>query len=214
MTVLNTIALRCVWCDRDFDTSAVVSTNSFGGKRTDFHERAAGTQPLPYLVHACPRCGFTGAERDFGTVVIDTYQRALLAGVVTPFGGDAPPCGSDKYDRAARICEVLCAGEHRQIADLWLRAAWCAVDERDTEAERFYRLRAVRAFEQSMGGDLGDERPLVTYLIGELWRRIGDAEKACEWFDRVPSEITDAHMQQWILDVAAQQRHRPREWFG
>src|SRR5688572_3712720 len=65
MTTLQQIELQCPVCENRFRSQAVVSTNSFGGKRTDFHERAAGTQPLPYLVHTCNRCGYTGAERDF-----------------------------------------------------------------------------------------------------------------------------------------------------
>ena len=65
MTTLQQIELQCPVCETRFRSQAVVSTNSFGGKRTDFHERAAGTQPLPYLVHTCNRCGYTGAERDF-----------------------------------------------------------------------------------------------------------------------------------------------------
>ena len=65
MTTLQQIELRCPICDTRFRSQAVVSTNSFGGKRTDFHERAAGTQPLPYLIHTCVKCGYSGAERDF-----------------------------------------------------------------------------------------------------------------------------------------------------
>src|SRR5215212_2901670 len=65
MTTLQQIDLRCPVCDTAFRSQAVVSTNSFGGKRTDFHERAAGTQPLPYLIHMCSRCGYAGSERDF-----------------------------------------------------------------------------------------------------------------------------------------------------
>ena len=65
MTTLQQIELRCPICDTRFRSQEVVSTNSFGGKRTDFHERAAGTQPLPFLVHMCNRCGYSGAERDF-----------------------------------------------------------------------------------------------------------------------------------------------------
>ena len=65
MTTLQQIDLRCPICDTRFRSQAVVSTNSFGGKRTDFHERAAGTQPLPYLIHMCARCGYSGSERDF-----------------------------------------------------------------------------------------------------------------------------------------------------
>ena len=47
MTTLQQIELQCPVCENRFRSQAVVSTNSFGGKRTDFHERAAGTQPLP-----------------------------------------------------------------------------------------------------------------------------------------------------------------------
>ena len=53
MTTLHLIELTCPVCDRLFRSQAVVATNAFGGKRTDFHERAAGMQPLPYVVHLC-----------------------------------------------------------------------------------------------------------------------------------------------------------------
>src|SRR5687768_10869181 len=45
MTMLQQIELTCPVCETRFRSQAVVATNSFGGKRTDFHERAAGTQP-------------------------------------------------------------------------------------------------------------------------------------------------------------------------
>src|ERR1700730_6906075 len=65
MTTLQEIELRCPVCATRFRSQTVVATNSFGGKRTDFHERAAGRQPLPYLVHMCTRCGYAGGEREF-----------------------------------------------------------------------------------------------------------------------------------------------------
>ncbi len=65
MTTLRQIELRCPVCDNEFKSQSVVSTNAFGGKRTDFHERAAGTQPLAYLIHMCSECGFSGGEADF-----------------------------------------------------------------------------------------------------------------------------------------------------
>src|SRR5690242_8141619 len=66
MTTLRQIELSCPICGNSFQSQAVVTTNAFGGKRTDFHERAAGTQPLAYLIHMCGRCGYSGGERDFG----------------------------------------------------------------------------------------------------------------------------------------------------
>ena len=59
-----------------------------------------------------------------------------------------------------------------------------------------------------------EERAILTYLVGELWRRIGDLKKANIWFETVGGEITDPQNQQWVVDAAEQQRLNPREWFG
>jgi hypothetical protein len=90
------------------------------------------------------------------------------------------------------------------------------VDEGDTEAERYFRRHAAWHFADAL--DLFDgvpapERAVITYLIGELWRRIGDHEKADDWFDRVADEVTEPVAQSWVLEVAEQQRVQPREWF-
>ena len=106
--------------------------------------------------------------------------------------------------------------EQRHIADLLLRAAWCCVDEGDVEAERYFRRHAAWAFERALSvfdGVGGDERAVLTYLVGELWRRIGDLQKAGEWFDRVADEIVDDSSQHWIIAAAERQRTNPQEWF-
>jgi len=258
MTTLQQIELRCPVCETRFRSQAVVSTNSFGGKRTDFHERAAGTQPLPYLVHMCGRCGYAGAERDFAdeaaaevSPTVKEHVWAELAPVLPTLAratqgsqadqaaqsmqgthvGPAPQAmqgqqpvstanpafpGSEKYEAAAKVAEWQGA-EPRHVADLLLRAAWCCVDEGDVEAERYFRRKAAWAFERALSsydGVARDERAVLTYLVGELWRRAGDLKTARAWFDRVPGEVTDTHAQQWVLDAARQQRDCPREWFG
>jgi hypothetical protein len=67
---------------------------------------------------------------------------------------------------------------------------------------------------QAYDGVPRDERAILTYLVGELWRRIGDIKNATAWFDRVTGEVTDQQSQQWVVDAADQQRLNPREWFG
>ncbi len=270
MTTLQRIELQCPVCDTRFISQSVVATNSFGGKRTDFHERAAGTQPLPYLVHMCSRCGYTGAERDF-TEDVDpsplvkehvwnelapTVSAATLrptdgpgtgstglagsagsaggtgseqssgsgkaasakgvgaSGAVS--GGELRVPGSAKYEAAAKVAEWQ-SMEPRYIADFYLRAAWCCVDEGDVEAERYFRRKAVWSFQralESYDGVAREERAVLTYLVGELWRRIGHTAAAIRWFDRVPEEVMDPNAQRWVLDAARQQRECPREWFG
>jgi len=217
MTTLQSIDLRCPICDTRFRSQAVVSTNSFGGKRTDFHERAAGTQPLPYLVHMCNRCGFSGAERDF-TVEgeVSPLLREHVWNELAPTLSCGSVSGSEKYEAAAKVAEWQ-SMEPRHVADLHLRAAWCCVDEGDVEAERYFRRRAAWMFERALlsyDGVPAEERAVLTYLVGELWRRVGDHRQAAHWFDEVETEITDPVNQQWIVDAARQQRDVPREWFG
>jgi hypothetical protein len=217
MTTLQQIELRCPICDTRFKSQQVTSTNSFGGKRTDFHERAAGTQPLPFLIHMCNRCGYSGAEQDFADEAdVSPVLKEHVWSELAPALSAVAISGSEKYDAAAKVAEWQ-GVDSRHVADLLLRAAWCCVDENDVEAERFYRRKSAWKFEDALAsfdGVAREERAVLTYLVGELWRRIGDVRQARHWFEQVPSEITDAAGQQWIIDAAHQQRDCPREWFG
>jgi uncharacterized protein len=216
MTTLRQIELNCPICGNSFQSQAVVSTNAFGGKRTDFHERAAGTQPLAYLVHMCGQCGYSGGEGDFtGVTEVSPLVREQVLRELAPKTPDST-MGSAKYEAAAKVAEWQ-GVDPRHIADLLLRAAWCCVDEDDVEAERYFRRLAAWTFKQALrsyDGVGAEERAVLTYLVGELWRRIGDADQAKEWFDRVADEIVDSDSQHWILAAAEQQRTDPQEWFG
>jgi len=216
MTTLREIELRCPVCDNEFKSQSVVSTNSFGGKRTDFHERAAGTQPLAYLIHMCGECGYSGAEADFrGAADVSSVLKQHVLQELAPLRPSFVR-GSEKYEAAAKVAQWQ-GMDPRHIADLLLRAAWCCVDEGDIEAERYFRRHAAWSFEdalRSYDGVPREERAVLTYLVGELWRRIGDIRTASRWFDSVAGEIIDPQSQQWVLDAADQQRLNPREWFG
>ena len=214
MTTLNQIALTCPICSATFDTTAVVSTNLLG-TRTDFHEWAEGTQPLAFLVHTCSTCGYSGCERDFADdFVPEPAVKAHVWDELAPRLASERLTGSDKFEFAAKIARWQSA-DSRHVANLFLRAAWCCVDEADVEAERYFRRHAAWSFEQALASNEvePDERALLTYLVGELWRRIGDTARAREWFDRVASEVTHPKDQKWVLRAARQQRDTPREWF-
>ena len=165
----------------------------------------------------CGHCGFTGSERDFTeetdlSPLVKEQVWTELAPIVNARG--VP--GSEKYEAAAKVAEWQGA-EPRHIADLLLRAAWCCVDEGDIEAERFFRRKAAWKFEEALAswdGVSSEERAVITYLVGELWRRIGDVEASHRWFDQVADEIVDPGSQAWVVDAAKQQRDCPREWFG
>jgi uncharacterized protein (DUF2225 family) len=216
MTRLRTVELTCPVCRTLFRSQTVVSTTTSGGKRTDFYEPASGAQLLPFLVHMCHRCGYSAAERDFtDEVEVTATLCEHVWNELAPGIGVATITGSEKYEAAAKVAEWQ-GVEPRQVGDLWLRAAWCCVSEEDTEAERFYHRKAAWTFERALDnwdGVAREERAILTYLVGEIWRRVGNVKVARKWFDRVAAEIVDATLQ-WVLEAARQQRDCPREWFA
>src|SRR2546427_36922 len=124
MTTLRQIELRCPVCDNEFKSQSVVSTNAFGGKRTDFHERAAGTQPLAYLIHMCSECGFSGGEADF-TAAADVSP-VLKQQVLKELAPVRPSlvCGSGKDEAAAKVAQGP-RTDPPHLPDFFPRAAWC-----------------------------------------------------------------------------------------
>ena len=218
MTSLAQREFTCPVCALRFTSQTIVHTNSFGGKRTDFHERAAGTQPLPYYVHTCTRCGYTGSERAFGEAadVSPLLKDHIWDELAPRLTGEAMP-GSEKYEFAGKVA-IWQGAEPRRVADLLLRAAWCCVDEGDIEAERYFRVGAARQFEAALASYDGvnpEERAVLTYLVGELWRRVGDTKRAHEWFTKVEDVAATSSEHKWVVDAARQQDStHPREWFG
>ena len=215
MSSPTTIALTCPNCYQQFVSAIVPPGPATGRRRTDFQLQADGAQPLPYEVHLCTRCGFAGPQQSFelGELPFEVSQRVWDE--LAPRVDEARSAASEKFEFAARVASWSNASL-RDVADLWLRAAWCCVDEGDIEAERFYRRHAVWAFEECLDAYEAvdrEERPAMTYLIGELWRRIGDESRAREWFERVEDEVTNKRDQAWIVYWAKRQRVSPREWF-
>ena len=216
MTTLREVRFRCPVCERNFTSREVVAINGFGGKRTDFHLRASGEQPTQFLVHACPNCGYAGRSELFADDVPpppEIVERVWTE--LTPHLTGAALSGSEKFELAAKVA-IWTGTSACELGDLYLRASWCCVDEGDIEAERYFRRLAAWSFESALEGWDGvnsTDRAVLTYLVGELWRRIGDDGMAREWYDRVSSEARGAD-QQWLIRLAKQQKEDPRDWFA
>jgi len=164
----------------------------------------------------CDQCGYSGAERDFTEQTdISPLVREHVWNELSP-RVSAAVLGSEKYEAAAKVAAWQGA-DPRYVGDLLLRAAWCCVDEGDIEAERYFRRQAAWSFAEALAAYdtvQREERAVLTYLVGELWRRVGDVAVSNQWFDAVPGEIVDPGAQQWVLDAAHRQQTDPREWFG
>jgi uncharacterized protein (DUF2225 family) len=213
MTTPMSIKLDCPCCGRRFESDGLASMNQ-SGTATDFRPVTIGSSPLPFYIHACSKCGYAGFERDFETIRISDHVKRMIEERLTPSVDDEGPFAGRRYEHAAWI--KTWQGEPKsQIAHLYHMAAWCCVDDDRPREEEYYRRRAVENYEAAMGeGSIsGDQIPEITYLIGELYRRIGEGENASRWFDRVAQTIGEDGDTIGLVDRARKQKIDPDEFF-
>jgi hypothetical protein len=209
MTTTMPVNLKCPCCGHEFESMSFASTNTCGPLTTDLYRHAGGFPSLPLMVHGCSRCGYSGHLRGFdpeaASPELKEWVRANLKPIPDRFSAAA------KYENAARIAEHRGAPPYK-VADIWLRAGWCEAEESKSGIR--YRHEAVLRFEAAIeAGQVPEkERAAITYLIGELHRRVGNPDKAKAWFARVPDAVGDNAEQKWLIDLAIQQSTEPKEF--
>ena len=215
MTTFVPIDLICPCCGVGFKGQELLSTNTFGGKTTDFHVRAVGFEPLHYMISTCTSCGFTdyfGKWPDKADLKPET--RELVNNEIKPLAGGDRLDGSLRFRFQALIAESEGRGAIT-VADSYLKAAWLATEESGhTDIEMSCRRLAIEYFEKGLiDMERSEERYLtLTYLVGELYRRVGERDRANEWFDKV-IRIAQPSDPNWVVDIARQQRTDPKEFF-
>lgn len=215
MTTLIEETIRCPVCGTEFETTLVASTNQMG-THTDFRPVAMGVQAYFFFVHTCPECFFSATREFFDEEIEDELKgeirrKTLLYKEKMSLLDPSP---AYKYLLAA-----LCAEEmhlaHTVVADLYLRGAWCAADEELPELEKQMRRDAVNKYMEGLKANEveEEEEAQITYLIGELLRRIGEVEEAEKWFRKVASKVKNRVKQRWLIQSAKQQIDEPKEFF-
>jgi uncharacterized protein (DUF2225 family) len=109
----------------------------------------------------------------------------------------------------------------RDVGDGFLRASWVARDLGNREKERLYQREAVRRFEEALEiGECGrqDERAVLSYLVGELHRRLNRRRRAETWYHRAGEEfeLLEPNVQEemsWLSDQIRRQLDAPADTF-
>ena len=208
MTRPMSVSLKCPCCGNQFKAMTLFSTNTCGPLTTDLYRHAGGFPSLPLMVHACSQCGYSGQEGDFTPEAVTSVLSEWVLQNIKPIA-DRHNVGA-RYENSARIAEQRGASAY-SVAHIWLRAGWC--ESQGGEAGVRFRREAVTRFEAAMdkGKVPKDELATITYLIGELHRRVGDSDQARVWFGRVPDAVGDDAEQKWLIDLAIQQSTNPKE---
>ena len=210
MTTTMPMKLTCACCTTAFETRVLTNAN-YVGTYTDFRRRTAGPEPSQFTVHSCPGCGFSGPEDWFARKLPDAVRK-LVRENLSPLSPDARTSLWRKFEYAARIANWK-ADPFDVLAELHLSAAYvCAANGR-TEEEGTHRVQAIVFFRRSIdtGVIAAQHLPNVTYLVGELYRRIGLTDEANIWLERAEVLAREGMDLAWLAKLARQQRTSPRD---
>ena len=215
MTRITEIEIQCPCCKNRFPTRIWIST-TLGPLGTDFFQQAVGSQPILVGIHACRFCGYSGYREDFEGEKLSKDLKIFVFKKIMPLTRGRELTPSLKYEVAALIAKER-GDRSIDVGKLFLRAAWCCtLYEKKEVEEREYRRKAIGHFEKAFERGEIDEglRARYTYLIGELYRRVGDQEKSLIWFEKVRDAVGGDEGKKWFIDLAIQQKTNPKEFIG
>jgi len=184
-TTLMDKEFTCALCGKTFTDKVLGSTNVVE-RDAEFRPYARGLEPLPYFIHACPHCGFTDGDH---RLKLSDQEQAEIKKFLAAYGQQhslSQLSPGEKYEIFARTQEI------RRLPPLTIAlqyryAAWMADDAGQAAAARDCREQAIRLLSLALENQQvpAKEVPVVTYLVGELHRRLGDFPVALNWFGRV-----------------------------
>lgn len=202
--------VSCPVCQHVFTYQTVSRADGEGGQDADFCPKILDPDILGSYIVICPRCRFAVYQKDFHSALAEGERRRLRE-VLLPDGELGPghlPSGTLRYRQAIRCYEILRRKTYF-LATVHLRGSWWCRASRDYLGEQCFQEAAVLLLERALreSGQVGaEEIPVITYLIGELNRRLGKHREATEWFEQVPDLVADSNEQKWLIDLTEQQK--------
>ncbi|WP_027417753.1 DUF2225 domain-containing protein [Aneurinibacillus terranovensis] len=206
--VLYDKKFQCAHCDHEFKSKKVRMRHSHPIKRdSDFcvHYENQSENPILYHVVVCPECGFSFND-NFRKSVPDYIQQRIQEKITANWtpkdytGVRTVREAISTYKLAIYTADIR-EESHCVLAGLSLRLAWMyRFQKNKTNEERFLHL-ALNEYELSfeeadyLNTDMSELK--ILYLIGELYRRLGEPNHALRYFSKVvehPLKSTDPQM--------------------
>jgi uncharacterized protein (DUF2225 family) len=194
--------LTCPFCGLEFETLRLrQGAIRVKEKWTDFGSLYEGTSPTLYAITVCQHC-LVAARNDEFDKLNPAYEPKLMEFSKRARAQSAKPdlFGADelsveqslrRHDLAIACHKLRAHGEAGELAGLWLHIVWIHRVNGNVDAERKALEQAVAAYQQfyEKGSKLPEKlgEPGVVYLIGELYRRLGDYRQARTYFARALS---------------------------
>lgn len=166
-------------------------------KDSDLMQNYEGVNPLFYGIEFCNECGYASLYEYFDT--IKEHQKDLIRNNISlkwtknMYPDEYTVDVAIKQHKLALLNAVVKESLPSEKALICLRLSWFYRIKKDDENERRFQEQGIAAFEQAyMLENLpvgGLDNWTLLYLIGELYRRTGNNEKASSYFSQVITSI-------------------------
>jgi uncharacterized protein (DUF2225 family) len=198
------IKLICPVGGHEFTVQVVVSMTTFGSY-LDFQKKGAIGRYYELLVHSCPVCHFSGTVEDFKQALDSSIKKRVLE-ELKPLQKGKPLDDVIECEFAAKIYQWQ-NRKKMDIGNIYLIAGYLLRDAE--EAQQGHRKELQKLARQYISASLeaGEieikDRGVVSYLIGELYRRTGDFDEATKWYDKALAEKDNPD---WLKDIVIKQK--------
>ena len=200
------LELTCPLCMTTFQSRVVTQADAIG-QDTDGRLHFKEVDALPTFIHTCPQCNFTASRSAF-QVRLESQEvfrvRAFLETLPKP---QSP---TERYMLMAKVMDQYRRDNPIFPGNAWLTAAWCARTEGRRTDEIDCMRRALRWFDEDLRLRLTmrEERTYLTYLIGELYRRVSNFERSIQYFNAVPGIANlDSRDEKFLVTMSVLQKH-------
>lgn len=219
MTEVNELfdkKVNCPICKKEFTTKKIRTSRLRLIKRDeDFLNYYSTENPIKYSVFVCPHCGYAALETRFEDIKpreIEIIKKNISSKWHSrDFGGIRDLDESIESYKLALISATLLNTKKIEIANICLNLGWLyRLSEKNEEEIRFLTLARDNFIEaynnESLTGTNMDDGKL-SYLIGELSRRLDEKDKAASWLStclglpstKMNSGLNDMAREQWRL---------------
>lgn len=206
----------CPICANDFKgVNYKQKSFKFMNKESDFHEVFEGGSPIMHDIWVCPNCHYAAKKEEFSKIKVKEIEKitnSRLERIRVGKGIDFIKIRDYESSIASYKLAILCYEKMESrigdIGNLYMKMAWIAREKKKKDDEQKYLNIAIEKFEEAIenkenfAGQLSEIGN--TYLMGELYRRVGKYDKSEEYLKTVIESEAGAKEKN-ILKMAAAQ---------
>lgn len=212
-------SVKCPVCRNHFTTKKVRSSKLKLVKRDeDFLNYYQGENPIKYSVFVCPNCGYAAREPKFDSITENKI--GIVLDNITPrwnkrdFGGERDFDKAIEAYKLALVTGMAIHASHLELGNICLHIGWLyRLKENSAEEKRFLTMARdnfIESYNRESFFDSNFNESKLTYLIGELSRRINDKEKAMIWLNTC-IQLSSTKMNPIIDEMAREQWRKVKE---